>query len=84
VPRLQRADPGAPALVRGLLVSFSAQLYRDPDSGRMKWAVIHLATRVWYFLPEGRRGKAAAMQMAHGMNQLRVLRESTTVMEAPQ
>jgi hypothetical protein len=64
-------------------MSFSAQLYRDQDTGRTKWAVLDLATRVWYFLPEGRRGSAAAHQMAHAMNQLRALRESTTVMEAP-
>ncbi len=44
----------------------AAQQYRDPDTGRTRWAVLHFATRAWYF-PK-RYGRKAAMRLADERN----------------
>lgn len=44
----------------------SAQQYRDPETARTRWAVLHFATRTWYF-PE-RYGRKAAMRLAESRN----------------
>ena len=45
---------------------YSAQQYRDTDSGRYRWAVLCSVTSCWYFPKQ--YGKAAAEAMAARMN----------------
>ena len=45
---------------------FYPSRYHDTDTGRYRWAVFHLQTRVWYFAR--RRGQAAARALAHRLN----------------
>jgi hypothetical protein len=44
----------------------SAQMYRDPETGRTRWAVLHGPSGVWYF-PK-RYGRAAAEKLARERN----------------
>ncbi len=44
----------------------SVQQYRDPETGRTRWAVLHGPTAVWYF-PE-RYGRRAAERLAAARN----------------
>jgi hypothetical protein len=37
---------------------YQTNLYRDPDTGRERWAVLETSTRVWYF-PENYGMRAA-------------------------
>lgn len=45
--------------------AYTAQRYRDSDTGRKRWAVLHGPSRTWYF--PRRHGKAAAESMARRM-----------------
>jgi hypothetical protein len=47
-------------------MAFSSQQYRDPDTGRQRWAVSCPKTSVWYF--PGHYGKRAATQLASRLN----------------
>lgn len=49
-------------ITQGGSVMNSAQQYRDNDTGRTRWAVLHSGTGCWYF-PE-RYGKRAAEKLA--------------------
>jgi hypothetical protein len=40
--------------------------YRDTDTGRTRWAVLHPITRVWYF--PARYGRGAAEALAARLN----------------
>lgn len=44
----------------------SAQQYRDQDTGRTRWAVLHASSGCWYF--PARYGKAAAERLARQRN----------------
>lgn len=46
--------------------NFSILKYRDPDSGRYRWAILQYGPMVWYF-PK-RYGYAAARAMLNRMN----------------
>lgn len=45
---------------------FTTQLYRDPETGRERWAVLHGPTAVWYFAK--RRGKRGALAYCLRLN----------------
>ncbi len=48
------------------MTTHAPQQYRDPETGRTRWAVLHFATRAWYF-PK-RYGRKAAMRLAEERN----------------
>jgi hypothetical protein len=45
---------------------YTADVYRDPDSGRDRWAVLDLLTRAWYF--PSSYGRRAAERLARTLN----------------
>lgn len=47
-------------------MDYTAQQYRDPATGRTRWAVLHGLTRCWYF--PTRYGQVAALDMARRLN----------------
>ena len=48
------------------MTAFSAERYRDSDTGRERWAVLHRPTGVWYF--PARYGRLAALRLAARLN----------------
>lgn len=47
-------------------MTYRVETYRDHDSGRSRWAVLHLATGVWYF--PRRYGRDAARALARRLD----------------
>ena len=47
-------------------MNYTAEQYRDNDTGRTRWAVLDRSARVWYF--PARYGRAAAQRMAAILN----------------
>jgi|AACY02.2.fsa_nt_gi hypothetical protein len=48
------------------MTEFTAEQYRDPDSGRSRWAVLCRTSRVFYF--PRRYGLRAAQALARRLN----------------
>lgn len=46
--------------------AYAANLYRDSETGRTRWAVLELSIRVWYFPKH--YGMRAAVAMARRLN----------------
>lgn len=47
-------------------MKFHPQQYRDAETGRQRWAVLHGPTSVWYF--PAQYGKRAASRLASRLN----------------
>ena len=43
------------------MTRYRAEPYRDTDSGRTRWAVLHAGTGCWYFPKRAGRGAADAL-----------------------
>jgi hypothetical protein len=49
-------------------MQYFVERYRDPETGRSRWAVLHLKTATWSFA--SRYGKRAAIHMCDWLNKV--------------